>query len=152
MTPQNEGREFEKELAQEFGLEQVPGSGSVWHSKLDMRGNRARWSLKTTGLVAFPLTLTDIKEAFEACYGPGGDGSTPLWAVRMTQAGEDFVVMRKEDFIAFHVDDLKFINKEKRPKVAERKAKAKVPGLLRDSEEDVIEWFSDRPDEDYGNN
>ena len=133
-TPQQLGRDFEKELATEFGLKQVPGSGAVWHSKLDIHGNDARWSLKSTDLVSFPITLTDIREAFEACYGPGGDGSIPLFAVRMQQIDEDFVVMRKEDFIAFHADDLKLINSDERPQVAARKKRARTPELLREEE------------------
>jgi hypothetical protein len=133
MTAQSQGREFEKELAEEFGLQQIAGSGSVWHSKLDAKGNNARWSLKFTTNLSFPLTVSDIYEALEACYGPGGDGSTPIWAVRMEATGDDYIVMRKEDWAAFHMDDLKYIN-EDRPQVAARKAKAKVPELLRDNE------------------
>lgn len=128
-TPQQQGRDFEKDLAEEFGIKQVPGSGSVWHSKLDLRGHEARWSLKFTSKDNFPITFADILEGIRSCYGVGGDGTTPIWAARIPIG--DFIIMRKEDFIAFQEDNVKLINKEK-PQVAERKAKARTPELLRD--------------------
>lgn len=128
-TPQQDGINFEKELAKEFGLQRTPASGSVWYSKLDMRGNNARWSLKSTERDRFPLTLLDIEEALDACYGTGGDGATPLWAIRNPLG--DFIVMRKEDWIAMNVDDIKLIN-EDRPQVAARKERARRPQLLRE--------------------
>lgn len=140
-TPQDKGRQFEKELAEEFGLKRVPGSGAVWHSKLDLLGRRARWSLKSTTTPRFPLTFEDILEALDACYGLGGDGSTPLWAVR-TLIG-DFVVIRKEDFISMQKGEHSFINKEK-PQVAERKARARQPELLRDLDLEGLPLDSDK--------
>lgn len=135
-TPQDQGREFEKELANEFGLNQVPGSGSVWYSKLDLSGHGVRWSLKFTGLTSFPITLIDIKEAFEACFGLGGDGAIPIWAVRMGQIDEDFIVMRKEDFKLMQMGYAKLLNiiSEDKPQVAARKKRASQPELLRDEE------------------
>lgn len=129
-TPQERGLEFEKELAEELGLEQVPGSGSVWHSKLDLSGSEARWSLKFTANASFPIKFWDIVEALEACYGPGGDGSTPIWAARIEQLNEDFIILRKNDFIDIQKGDIKFIN-EIPTKAAEREARSKVPELLR---------------------
>jgi hypothetical protein len=128
-TPQDKGRQFEKELAQEFGLKQVPGSGSTWHSKLDINGNGARWSLKFTEKSWFPITMADIHEALDACYGVGGAGETPIWAARVPEG--DFIIMRKEDFIALHENDMTFIVKENK-KLAARKAKANTPELLRE--------------------
>ena len=132
-SPQQLGREFEEELADEFGLKQVPGSGSVWHSKLDMQGNNARWSLKFTGNASFPIKFTDIVEALEACYGVGGDGATPIWAARIEQLDQDFIVMRKEDWVAFNINDIQLINTD-RPQVAARKKRARTPELLREEE------------------
>lgn len=127
----NIGTKFENELAKEFGLERVPGSGSTWHSKLDLYGNKARWSLKATAQPKFPIRLIDIKETLDACYGTGGTGETPLWAAR-TIVG-DFIIMRKEDFMIWESEDGdKFINPfAEKPQVAERKKRAKTPELLR---------------------
>lgn len=130
-TPQDQGRQFEKDLANEFGTDQVPGSGSVWHSKLDNSGYGARWSLKFTEKEQFPISYSDILEALEACYGIGGDGSIPLWAARVPIG--DFVLMRKEDFKDLQEGNVNFINKDK-SKVAERKARANLPELLREDD------------------
>ncbi len=129
MTPQNQGRQFEKDLAEEFGLKQVPGSGSVWHSKLDIKGNDFRWSLKYTEKNQVPISFADILEALEACYGAGGDGSTPIWAMRIPVG--DYIILSKEDFKAIQNGWIKIIN-EDNPKVEQRKAKARTPELLRD--------------------
>lgn len=128
-SPQEQGRLFERDLAAEFGLNKVKGSGNVWHSKLDVKGNKALWNLKYTEKPAFPIKYTEILESLEACYGPGGDGSTPLWAARIPVG--DFIVMRKEDFMSLNQNNSNYIN-EDRPQVAKRKAKAKVPELLRE--------------------
>lgn len=130
-TPQSKGRQFEKDLADEFGLKLVPGSGSVWHSKLDLQGYGARWSLKYTDGSMFPLNYAILKEAHEACYSPGGDGSIPIWAVRMGKLDEDFIVMRKEDFKRLQTGDITLIE-EDRPQVAARKKRASLPELLRE--------------------
>jgi len=131
MTAQNQGRQFEKELAEEFGLELVPSSGSVWYSKLDLKGRGARWSLKYTSLIKWPLTYEDIEEGIAACYGPGGDGSCPIWAVRIAP-NEDYIILRKEDFKAIQKGDIKLIE-EDRPHVAARKQRASQPELLRNN-------------------
>jgi len=135
-TPQQLGRNFEKELAEEFGLKQVPGSGSVWHSKLDLSGDNVRWSLKFTTKKVCPLKYEDFEEAIDACFGVGGDGSTPLWAARIEPLGEDFIVMRKEDFKLMQAGFTKLMNiiSEDKPQVAARKSRARQPELLRDDE------------------
>ena len=134
MTPQEQGRQFEKDLAQEFGLKQVPGSGSVWHSKLDLSGSNVRWSLKFTTKKVCPLKYEDFEEGIEACLGVGGDGSTPLWAARIEPLNEDFIVMRKEDFKLLQAGFTKLMNiiDEDKPQVAARKKRASQPELLRD--------------------
>jgi len=129
MTPQDQGREFEKDLADEFGLQQTPASGSVWHSKLDLVGLGARWSLKFTTKESFPITATDILEAEMACDGPGGDGKIPIWAARIPRG--DYIIMRKEDFKNLQQGKIKLIE-EDRPQVAARKARARQPELLRE--------------------
>lgn len=125
----NIGTEFEYDLAEEFGLDRIPGSGATWYSKLDLKGNDARWSLKSTSVERrWPIQIKDIKEALEACFGNGGDGATPIWAARIPLG--DFVLMRKEDFKALQTGELKLIQQD-RPHVAERKKRAKTPELLR---------------------
>lgn len=136
MTPQDQGRQFEKELAEEFGLSQVPSSGSVWHSKLDLTGNNIRWSLKFTTKKVCPLKYEDFEEAIDSCLGVGGDGSTPIWAARIDPLGEDLIVMRKEDFKLMQMGFTKLMNiiSEDKPQVAARKSRARQPELLRNEE------------------
>lgn len=128
-TPQQQGRNFERELSEEFGLELVPGSGSTWHSKLDLVGLGARWSLKYTESGAFPITVNDLTEAETACFGPGGDGKIPIWAARVPLG--DYIIMRKEDFKALQKGTISLIEQD-RPQVAARKARARQPELLRE--------------------
>ena len=127
---QNQGRQFEKDLAHEFGLEQIPGSGSVWHSKLDLTGHGARWSLKYTSKSICPLKYKDFVEGIKACLSPGGDDSIPIWAARIEPLGEDLIVMRKEDFKLLQTGHIKLIE-EDRPQVIQRKEKSRIPELLR---------------------
>jgi len=129
----NIGRQFEEDLAKEFGIQRVPGSGNQYHSKLDVQGKGARWSLKATGKKSITLTQETLDEALEACLGLNGDGSIPVWALRIETPEYDLVVLRKEDFKAWARGDLKIINSEKgKERVEERRRKASVPTLLQD--------------------
>ena len=133
-SPQDKGLVFDAELAEEFGLNRVPGSGSVWHSKLDLSGHGVRWSLKFTTRKICPLSYSDFVEGIEACEGPGGDGSIPAWAARIEPLNEDFIVLRKNDFKLMQAGYSKLLNiiKEDKPQVAARKSRARKPELLRD--------------------
>src|SRR3990167_8912857 len=128
MTPQNQGYQFEKDLANEFGLKRVSGSGSVWFSKLDLTGHGIRWSLKYTSKNQFPINFADIVEAIQACYDIGGDGAIPIWAARIEPLGEDFILMQ-----AGYSKLMKIIEEDK-PQVAARKRRASQPELLREEE------------------
>lgn len=133
-TPQQRGRDFEVELRKEFGLKPVPGSGSVWWSKLDLKGRLARWSLKFTTKKSFDITQDMVDEAISACYGPGGDGSMPLWGVRIGDERYDLVVMLKQDFAALQRGEIQPLISEGREKTRQRKALASVPALLREED------------------
>lgn len=134
VTPQKEGLEFENDLSKEFGLERVSGSGSTWHSKLDLSGYGARWSLKYSSKKIFPLKYEDLEKAIDACLGPGGDGSIPIWAARIKPLNEDFIVMRKEDFKLMQMGYTKLLKiiDLSNEKVRARKERAKKPELLRE--------------------
>lgn len=126
---------FERDLAKEFGLERTPASGSTWHSKLDLKGRHLfRWSLKFTIRKIWPLRYVDMEQDIKDCLGPGGDGSSPIWAIK-NPLGE-FIVLRKEDFILMQAghDKLLTIIEEDKPQVAAKKARARKPELLRDEE------------------
>lgn len=135
-SPQEKGRDFERELADEFGLSLVPGSGNQWWAKLDLKGRRARWSLKYTESNSFPLRRVDFEEALEATTGLQGDGSISLFAVRIDGLPDDLVLMWKNDFIMLQAGELQLIGSEAPPKKSEeRRARSRVPVLMRGLEE-----------------
>lgn len=137
ITPQQKGRDFERELAEELGLSLVPGSGNQWWAKLDLKGVRARWSLKYTESNSFPLRRVDFEEALDATTGLQGDGSTSIFAVRMEGLPDDFVMMWKNDFIQMQAGELKFVGEDPTPKKSEvRRARSRVPVLMREMEDE----------------
>lgn len=132
-SPQNLGRLFEKELAKELGLQIVPGSGNQWHSKLDLKGKLARWSLKYTGAKSFTITQHDVTEAVEATQGISGDGSIPVWAIRLQSPEFDLILLRKNDFLLLQEGEIRIVGDDSPPKKSDiRRARSHVPVLLRD--------------------
>lgn len=120
---------FEHDLAEELGIQRVPGSGSQWHSKLDIQGKGTRWSLKYTDEKGINLTRATLAEAILACGGIGGTGETPVWATRLNGM-DDFVTMRLSDWKSFFMENNAF--KIEQSKVQERRARAKTPQLMRE--------------------
>lgn len=138
LSPQEKGREFERELADEFGLSVTPGSGNQWFAKLDLKGLRARWSLKYTEGNSFPLRRADFEEALSATTGLSGDGSISLFAVRMDGLPDDLVMMWKNDFRKLQNGELNLIDTESKAygNAAARREKARVPVLMREDNGD----------------
>lgn len=133
MTPQEEGRRFEEEIAKEFGLKVVPGSGNQWYAKLDVYGKGARWSMKYTAAQSYRLTQEDLTEAYVATQGISGDGSVPLMMLRIGEPEFDVVVMRKPDFVSFQAGELQLIGTDTPKAGDQRRARARVPVLLRNN-------------------
>lgn len=131
----NIGRKFEDEFAAEMGLDRVPGSGNQWHSQLDVRGRGTLWSLKATH--AASISGHDFEEALQATFGLGGDGRLPLMALRFFADSEnelDLVLLRRDEFFRLAAGELEVtvpIDKS-----AERRARAAIPELLREPEEE----------------
>lgn len=125
------GLEFEEEMAKEFGLKRIVGSGSTWHSKLDLKGKIARFSLKFTKKKSFVVDQALIYEAVYACEGPGGDGSVPLWLFRVGDEQYDMIMMRKNDFKMIFETDVKLISIN-HTKSEQKRKRASVPQLFRD--------------------
>lgn len=128
----NIGQQFEEDLSREFGLRRVPGSGNQYHSKLDISGRSARWSLKATKNESASIKSSVIDEAIIECYRTG---ETPLWAFRIGEEQRDMIMMTKEDFVALQKGEVVFINEETgKEKVNERRRKAAIPPLLRNGD------------------
>lgn len=131
----NIGTTFEEDLAKEFGITRVPGSGNQFQSKLDIQGKGAKWSLKATEKKSIRFTQETVDEAVDACFGLNGDGSIPVWALRLETPEYDLIVLRKEDFKALQKGELQLIGEEKgKEKVNERRLRSKTPSLLRDGD------------------
>jgi hypothetical protein len=131
----NIGTKFEEDLAKEFGLTRVPGSGNQFQSKLDIQGKGARWSLKTTGKKSITFSQEIVDEAVDACFGLNGDGSIPVWALRMETPEYDLIILRKEDFKALQKGELQLITEETgKDKVNQRRLRSKTPSLFRNDE------------------
>lgn len=124
----NIGTEFELDLANELGLKRVAGSGNQWSSKLDVRGKSTRWSLKATLNTGFRIGKDMLDEAVNVVGGIGGTGETPIWAVRLVDV-EDFIIMRKSDWIRFMKEEEFSI---KQTGAEKRRHTASVPQLLRE--------------------
>ena len=125
------GLEFEKEMAKELGLKRIVGSGSTWHSKLDLKGFIARWSLKFTKNKSFVVDQALIDEAVYACEGPGGDGSVPLWLFRLNNSKYDMIMIRKNDFKMMQETYVELLKVES-TKAEQKRKRASVPQLFRD--------------------
>jgi hypothetical protein len=122
----NIGTDFEFELAEELGLQRVPGSGNKWANKLDVKGKGTRWSLKATGKSGFRVGAAMLAEALHVTEGIGGTGETPVWAVRVKEG--DFVIMRLDDWVKLVRDEGFSI---KPTKTEEKRRRASTPQLLR---------------------
>jgi hypothetical protein len=129
ISPQNEGRGFEKEISDEFKLSQTPASGAFWSSKLDLFGFKSRWSAKFTAKRSFRLTQDDVEEAIKACL----DGSVPIWIIRIGEERYDIVAMRKEDFKSILSGDIR-LEIETSGKSAQKRKRSGLPILLRETE------------------
>ena len=130
-TNQELGTEFEEAFAEEMGLTVVRGSGNQWHSKLDVKGGGARWSLKATRAKTYTISADLIEEVEKATQGFGGTGEIGLHAFELN--GEWFVLARARDFKEIAAGEYKLVTETKTD--AKRK-RAAVPELLRDEEDE----------------
>lgn len=125
--PQQDGINFEKRFAGLIGGQLTPGSGNQWYAKLDVSRRGILFSLKHTGKASFRITKEILREAIVAA---SKEGAIPAWAFDI--AGEDFILMRGNDFRMLMEEDHKIIAPSKR---AARRKRASTPSLMRDREE-----------------
>lgn len=125
------GRQFEDDFAEQMGLQRVPGSGNQWHSKMDVRGKGALWSLKATKHASFSLKHEDWIELLTATYGMDGDGRVPFMAIRIYAEDDpiDLVVMTTDDFRAIASGDYQYVQESR---VEAKRRRADIPELLRE--------------------
>ena len=126
----NDWEVFEHDLADDLGLRRVPGSGNQWSHKLDVSGRGTRWSLKYTEKDGYRLSAHDINEALSAT---ASSGEVPIWAVRLENAEDDFIIMRKSDWVSFLIERTFSIPQTK---AQERRSRSRVPQLLREENDE----------------
>lgn len=133
-TPQDQGRQYERDFAEKLGGKVVVGSGNQWFAKLDVGDRTILWSLKHTGKDFLRVTRKILGEAITEATKIGSKGAIPGVAVDI--AGEDFVILRADDFVALFEDGQYAV-----PMTSSRQkmARAKIPEALRHAmeEEDV---------------
>jgi hypothetical protein len=96
-TPQQAGRDYERELAERYGGTPQPGSGATPRFKLDWKVGQLLVSAKRTKHRSYRLTAEELQEALAGAQGPGGRGETPAMAIRMEGFPDDVFVLRGSD-------------------------------------------------------
>jgi hypothetical protein len=133
LTPQQEGTEFEKRFSDKYNGTRQPRSGAGIYHKLDVRDSQFLWSLKWTGdNKSFRFLASDFKEVNDEVYGPGGIGIeyTPGLAVELK--GEVYAILKMDDLVGMLEQDVKVFAADP---ATEKRAKSKVPSLLRPDSE-----------------
>jgi hypothetical protein len=100
VTPQQQGRDYEAELANRYGGKAQPGSGATPRFKLDLKLGSLLFSAKHTEHESYRLKAEDLREALAGSQGPGGRGEIPAMAIRMQGFPDDVFVMRGSDLRA----------------------------------------------------
>lgn len=132
-TPQQEGRAFEKRFAKKYGGNEQPGSGNGIYHKLDVKDNKFLWSLKYTSKGSFSFKSQDFKEVNDEVVGQGGLGFeyTPGMAVELD--GKVYAILEMDSLEALLQQDVKVY---KADKATEKRARAAVPRLLRQADDE----------------
>jgi hypothetical protein len=99
-TPQQQGRDYEAELADRYGGKAQPGSGATPRFKLDWKLGGLLVSAKHTEHESYRLKASDLREALAGTQGPGGRGEIPAMAIRMAGFPDDVFVLRGSDLQA----------------------------------------------------
>jgi hypothetical protein len=105
-TPQQDGRDYESELAARYGGKAQPGSGAGHRFKLDLKLGSLLFSVKHTRHESYRLTAEELREALAGAAGPGGRGEIPAMAIRMEGFPDDVFVLRGSDLAAILEGDV----------------------------------------------
>src|SRR4051794_28531810 len=96
-TPQQQGRDYESELADRYGGKVQPGSGATPRFKLDWRLGSLLASVKKTTHRSYRLTADELQEALAGARGPGGRGEIPVMVIRMSGYPDEVFVISGSD-------------------------------------------------------
>lgn len=128
-SPQENGRLYEKYIADLLGMNTVKGSGSLWYNKLDVDGRGMIISAKYTEKNSYALSSGVIQESIAGANGSGGVGAETIPALVLGIGGEDMAVMRLSDLRGLLTDNTKLFEPSEKE---QKKSVAKVPRILRD--------------------
>ena len=92
-TPQQEGRDYEEELAARYGGRAQPGSGAGHRFKLDCKLGPLLISAKKTIHASYRLTAEELRETFAGSQGPGGRGEQGIMVVGMADYPDDVFIV-----------------------------------------------------------
>lgn len=100
VTPQQQGRDYEAELATRYGGKPQPASGAGPRFKLDWKLGGLLASVKKTTHRSYRLTADELAEMRAGAQGPGGRGEVPCMVIGMEGVGDDVFVLLGSDLRA----------------------------------------------------
>lgn len=124
---QQAGIDYEHKFAKIFGVVPQVGSGNQWYAKLDVGARELLCSLKHTGKDRLSVTADILREAIQQSTKIGSKGAIPVLGVDI--AGEDFVILRTNDFAALLEEEVRIVPVRK---ANAKRARAAVPQILRE--------------------
>jgi hypothetical protein len=107
-TPQQQGRDYEAELAARYGGKAQPASGATPRWRLDLKLGSLLFSVKHTTHESYRLTAAELREALEGAQGPAGRGEVPAMMIKMEGFSDDVWILRGSDMHALFEGDVEF--------------------------------------------
>lgn len=92
-TPQQAGRDYDKELAARYGGKPQPGSGATPLFKLDCKIGDLLVEGKRTKHESYRLTAEELCKAHAGASGPGGRGERMVMCIDMQGYPDDVFVV-----------------------------------------------------------
>lgn len=131
LTPQQEGRLWEKVLAKVLGAKPQPGSGNGPLKKLDIEGTEFLASCKWTEKASLSLSDTTLREAESATHGISGTGAIPIHFSRVEGSDGEriYATLDIDDLLTLFQEEIKLVTEDK---ASAKYRQAEIPDLFRD--------------------
>ena len=135
-SPQITGRRLESFWAKFFGKEPTRGSGNLWWLPLDLDFAAFRFSLKYSSVDRLRFGRYKLKDLLrEADEARRSDTDIGLVATYGEDDGEIYIVLRGTDFLRMiQSGNIEYMTPSKGN---QKRARAKIPALLRKEESDT---------------
>lgn len=133
-TPQQLGKQYEKEFSERYNLSQVPNSGAGKFYKMDSEGKSVLYSLKwqLSTKKSFSVKTSDLEELDNSVRGAAGVGPDYVGALGFSLEDEDYICLRMSDFVRLFTEQPDIFQASKSET---KKQRARIPSLLRRNEE-----------------